>query len=89
MRLIQGLVLSKYLVLTVVNKSEKEGTSLVVQWVGFQAPTGKGPVQSLVWELKSHKLCRAANLKKEGKRKLLFYSLLHLTLLATNMRVIF
>ena len=87
MRLIQGLVLSKYLVLTVVNKSEKEGTSLVVQWLGFQAPTAKGPVQSLVWELKSHKL--AANLKKEGKRKLLFYSLLHLTLLATNMRVIF
>ena len=87
MRLIQGLVLSKYLVLTVVNKSEKEGTSLVVQWLGFQAPTAKGPVQSLVWELKSYKL--AANLKKEGKRKLLFYSLLHLTLLATNMRVIF
>jgi len=86
MRLVQGLMLSKYSVLIVVNKSEREGTSLAVQWLGFQAVTAKGPVQSLVWELKSHKLCRAAKLKKKGKRKLFFYSLI---LLATNMRVIF
>ena len=35
MRLIQGLMLSKYLVLIAVNKRETEGTSLVVQWLGF------------------------------------------------------
>ena len=43
------------------------GTSLVVQWLGLSASTARSWVQSLVRELKSHKL-RGAAKKKKKKR---------------------
>ena len=46
------------------------GNSLAVQWLGLHTLTAEGRgsipgVQSLVWELKSHKPCGAAKKEKE------------------------
>ena len=42
------------------------GNSLAVQWLGLSAFTVGAWVQSLVRELKSHKLCSMAKKKKQN-----------------------
>ena len=46
------------------DKSQRGGNSLGVQWLGLHAFTARGRVQSLVGELRSHKLCSGAKKKK-------------------------
>ena len=48
-------------------KSCKQGTSLVVQWLGLRAFTARARVQSLIGELRSHKP-RSPAKKKSCKR---------------------
>ena len=46
--------------------------SVVDSWLGFRAFTAMAQVQSLVGEVRSHKLCRVAkNKQKRLKRKVL------------------
>ena len=50
----------------------------MVQWLGLHAFTVEGPVQSLVWELRSHKLRGTAKkkinkIKLGGRYKALYY----------------
>ena len=47
------------------------GNSLVVQWLGLSAFTAAAQVQSLVGELRSHKLCGLARIKnkEDGRGK--------------------
>ena len=44
-------------------KIQTPGSSLVVQWLGFSAFTAVAQVQSLVGELRSHKLCGVGKIK--------------------------
>ena len=45
-------------------KMGMSGNSLVVQWLGLSAFTARAWVQSLVRELRSHKLCGMAKNKR-------------------------
>ena len=52
------------------SKKRKLGSSLAVQWLGLIAFTAMDQIQSLVRELRPHKLSSAAKKKKKRKRKL-------------------
>ena len=50
-------------------KRKSQENSLVVQWLGLQISLQKTRVQSLVGELKSHRLRRRARNKRETERE--------------------
>ena len=52
------------------SKKRKLGSSLAVQWLGLSAFTATDQIQSLVRELRPHKLSSVAKKKKKRKRKL-------------------
>ena len=45
-------------------KNPRLGNSLAIQWLGLDALTAGAQVQSLVRELRSHKLCSGAKKQK-------------------------
>ena len=52
------------------SKKRKLGSSLAVQWLGLIAFTAMDQIQSLVRELRPHKLSSAAKKKKKKEEKI-------------------